>query len=126
MAPQSTKGKTPNANTSARINQYEELKITNALPPAPSSRKANSTNRRSPRMDSSPVKVSASGVTINTPKPSPHHHISHEEAKPDQAFTRASNKTLAPTVALTAVPQKAPRIPIPSTSRSRVREGRNC
>src|SRR5438552_230063 len=107
MAPQSTNGKTPNANTSARINQCEESKITKALPPAPSSRSANSTHRRPPRTDSSSVNVSASGVTINTPKASPHHHISHEEAKPDQALTRASNNTVAPTVALMAVPQNA-------------------
>jgi len=123
IAPQSTKGKTPNANMPARINPSRGSKITNALPAAPSNRHANSNPRRSSRIDISLVKVSTSGVTINTPMASPNHHISHADAKPDQAFTPVRNKTPAPTVALTAVPQRAPRMLIPSTSRSRVREG---
>src|SRR5260370_16476390 len=125
IAPQSTNGKTPNANTSAPNNPSRGSSISSALPTAPTNRSANSSSRRVPRIDISLVKVTTRGAMINTPMASPNHQTRHAEAKPDQAFTPVRNKTLVPMVALTALPQKPPRRPNPSQSQTRQAQGRN-
>src|SRR5262249_9857388 len=124
IAPQSTNGKTPNANTSAPNNPSRGSSISIALPPAPNNKSANLNSRRG-SIDIRLVKVTTKGVMINTPMASPSHQTRQVEAELDQAFTLVRNKMLVPMVALTAVPQNAPRMTNPSTSRSRVREGRN-
>src|SRR5215467_8137067 len=122
MAPQSTNGKTPNANTSAPNNPSRGSSINSALPTAPNNKSANLNSRRV-SIDLRLVKVTTKGVIINTPMASPSHQTRQVEAKLDQAFTPVRNKVLVPMVALTAVPQNAPKTTNPSTSRSRVREG---